>query len=115
MTLQKKGSKAAFLKCGHRAKKKRGYSLIWPIAAFLRPRFLKQSKTCDYRIDRSMAALFKRGPRPGPIPLFKTWPKVSTIAAFKMWPKTYTLGCVLNATLSFGLGPHFKHGLRYRS
>ena len=34
MTLQKNGSKAAFLKCGHRAKKKRGYSLIWPIAAF---------------------------------------------------------------------------------
>ena len=55
MTLQKNGSKAAFLKRGHRAKK-RGYSPIWPIAAFLRLHFLKQSKTYDYRTDRSMAA-----------------------------------------------------------
>ena len=71
MTLQKNGSKAAFLKRGHRAKK-RGYSPIWPIAAFLRLHFLKQSKTYNYRTDRSMAALFKRGPRPGLIPPFKT-------------------------------------------
>ena len=32
-----------------------------------------------------MAALFKRGLRPGPIAPFKMWPKVSTVAAFKMW------------------------------
>ena len=31
--LQKNGSKAAFLKRGHRAKK-RSYTPIWPIAAF---------------------------------------------------------------------------------
>ena len=36
--LQKNGSEAAFLKRSHRAKK-RGYSPIWPIAAFFRPRF----------------------------------------------------------------------------
>ena len=33
VALQKNGSKAAFLKCSHRAKK-RGYSPIWPIVAF---------------------------------------------------------------------------------
>ena len=36
--LQKNGYEAAFLKRSHRAKK-RGYSPIWPIAAFFRPRF----------------------------------------------------------------------------
>ena len=36
--LQKNGSEVAFLKRSHRAKK-RGYSPIWPIAAFFRPRF----------------------------------------------------------------------------
>ena len=41
--------------------------------------------------DRSMAALFKRSPRPGPIALFKTWPKVSIVVAFKTQPKTDTL------------------------
>ena len=38
-----------------------------------------------------MAALFKRGPRPGPITPFKMWPKVSTVATFKTQPKTDTL------------------------
>ena len=65
LTTKKNGFKAAFLKRGHRAKK-RGYSPIWPIIAFFRLHFLKRPKTCDYRTDRSMAALFKRGPRPGP-------------------------------------------------
>ena len=65
LTIKKNGSKAAFLKRGHRAKK-RGYSPIWPIAACFRLHFLKRPKTCDYRTDRSMAALFKRDPRPGP-------------------------------------------------
>ena len=80
-SLQKNGSKAVFLKRSHRAKK-RDYSPIWPIAAFFRPHFIKRPKTCDYRTDRSMAALFNRGLRPGPIATFKTRPKVSTIAAF---------------------------------
>ena len=51
-----------------------------------------------------MAALFKRGQRPGPIAPFKTWPTVSTGAAFKTWPKTDTLGRVLNVAISFTLG-----------
>ena len=34
-SLQKNGSKATFLKRGHRDKK-RGYSLIWPIATFFK-------------------------------------------------------------------------------
>ena len=62
-----------------------------------------------------MAALFKRGPRPGPIALFKTWPKVSTVVAFKTRRKTYALGRVLNVALPLGLGPRFKRGLMYRS
>ena len=48
-----------------------------------------------------MAALFKRGPRLGPIGPFKSWPKVSTVAAFK----------TRNVAISLGLGPR----LRYRS
>ena len=79
--LQKNGSEVAFLKRSHRAKK-RGYSPIWPIAAFFRLRFIKRPKTCDYRTDRSMAVLFNRGPRPGPIAAVKTRPKGSTVAAF---------------------------------
>ena len=34
------------------------------------------------RILRPKAALFNRGPRPGPIAAYKTQPKVSTLAAF---------------------------------
>ena len=37
---------------------------------FFRPCFLKQPKTCDYRTDRSMTILFKRGPRLGLITPF---------------------------------------------
>ena len=47
-----------------------------------------------------MAALFKRGPKLGPIASFKTQPKVSIVAAFKTQHKTYR--------------PRFKRGLTFR-
>ena len=49
-------------------------------------------KTCDYRTDGPMAALFNRGPRPGPIAPFKTRPKV------------VVLGRILNAAQGLTLG-----------
>ena len=49
-------------------------------------------KTFDYRTDGPMAALFNRGPRPGPI------------APFKMQPKVVVLGRVLNAAQGLTLG-----------
>ena len=42
-------------------------------------------KPRDYRLEGSMAALFKRGLRLGPVAALKMWPKVKTIAVFKTW------------------------------
>ena len=83
--LMTKQNMATFLKRGYMSKK-RGYNLQ---PRFFRPCFLVWHKTCDYRTNGPMAALFKRSPRPGPMATFKTRPKA--IATFKTWLQVTTI------------------------